>query len=59
VERAKQPNATDSLNALTEELDKSQPSKSRLRVWLDAITSALPDVVDVAAAAAKVAQLVL
>jgi hypothetical protein len=59
VQLTKRPQAIDSLNALNEELERPQPSKSRLRVWLDAITSALPDVVDVAAAVAKVALLIL
>ena len=59
VERTREPQAIDSLNALTEELDKPQPSKSRLRVWLDAITSALPNMVDIGAAVAKVALLIL
>jgi hypothetical protein len=59
VEGAGQPQAIDSLNALSEELDKPQPSKSRLKVWLDAITAALPEVAAVATAVAKVAQLIL
>jgi hypothetical protein len=59
VMRTGQPHAIDSLNALNEELDKPQPSKNRLRTWLDAITSALPNVVDVGIAVAKIAALIL
>ena len=59
VERTKEPQAIESVNALSEELEKPQPSPSRLRVWLDAITSALPDLVDIGAAVAKVALLIL
>ena len=59
VTRTQQPQAIDSLNALNEELEKPQPSKNRLRTCLDAIASSLPEMIDVAAAVAKVALLIL
>lgn len=59
VTQSGQPEAIDSLNALNEELAKPQHSKNRLRTWLHAIISALPDAVDVAAAAAKVTTLII
>lgn len=59
VMRQRQPEAIDSLNALNEELEKPQRSPHRLRTWLRAITAALPDAIDVAAAAAKVTTLVV
>jgi hypothetical protein len=59
VEKTQNQDAVESLNGLTDELAKPGPSKGRLRVWLQAITSALPDVAQVAAAAAKVAGLLL
>jgi hypothetical protein len=59
VERTQNQDAVESLNGLTDELAKPGPSKSRLRVWLQAITSSLPDVAQVAAAVAKVSALLL
>jgi len=59
VEQSQNPDAAESLNGLTEELAKPEPSKSRLRVWLQAITAALPDIAQVAAAAAKVTSLLM
>lgn len=49
--------ALDSLNGLTEELEKTSSSKSRLRMWLGAIVTALPDVAKVAAAAESLGKL--
>jgi hypothetical protein len=59
VEQSRNADAVESLNGLTDELGKPEPSKTRLRVWLEAITSSLPDVAQVAVAAAKVAGLIL
>jgi hypothetical protein len=54
---SQEPEAMESLNELTEELDKSEPSKHRLKTWLNAIASALPDVAKVAAATATLSGL--
>jgi hypothetical protein len=59
VETASSPEAAESLNELTEELAKPEPSSHRVRTWLNAITSALPNVAQVATATATLAQLVL
>jgi hypothetical protein len=53
------PEAIDNLNGLTEELEKPQPSKNRLRTWFDAIASVLPDVAAVTGAVATLAGLLL
>lgn len=57
VSRTGNRDAIDNVNALIEELDKPQPSKNRLMTWLNAITSALPDVAEVATAVAKLVPL--
>jgi hypothetical protein len=54
---SREPEAMESLNELTEELGKPEPSKHRLKTWLSAIASALPDVAKVAAAAATLSGL--
>lgn len=59
ITRAGGPDAIENFNGLSEELEKAQPSKHRLKTWLNAITSALPDVADVVTAVAKLAHLVL
>jgi hypothetical protein len=59
VRESGNPEAVDNLNGLTEELEKPQPSKNRLRTWLDAIASVLPDVAAVAGAVATLAGLLL
>jgi hypothetical protein len=59
VRESGNPEAIDNLNGLTEELEKPQPSKNRLRTWLDAIASVLPDVAAVTGAVATLAGLLL
>lgn len=57
VARTGNPDAVDNLNGLTEELERPDPRKNRLKTWLDAIVSALPGVTQVAEAAARLSQL--
>ena len=57
VSRTGNQDAIDSVNALTEELDKPQPSRNRLLTWLEATKSALPGVAEVATAVAKLVTL--
>ena len=57
VMASQEPEALESLNELTGELGKPNPSKHRLKTWVHAIASALPDVATVAAAAAKLGSL--
>ena len=54
---SREPEAVASLNELTEELAKPEPSKHRLKTWLGAIASVLPDVAKVASAAATLSGL--
>jgi hypothetical protein len=46
--------AAEGFNGLTEELAKQTPNKHRVLIWLGAVKDALPDVVQVAAAIAKI-----
>jgi hypothetical protein len=57
VEKSGNQEAVDDLNGLTEELGRSEPRKNRVKVWLDAISSVLPNVVQVTSSVAKIAEL--
>jgi hypothetical protein len=59
VGQSGKPEAVDNLNGLTEELEKPQPNKNRLKTWLDGIASALPTVAHVTEAVVDVAKLLL
>lgn len=59
IEQSGSPEAIDSLNGLTEELQKPQISQNRIKIWLDAIVVALPDVARVTEAVGKAVQVFL
>jgi hypothetical protein len=51
--------AAENLNELTDEISKPQPSKNKVRVWLDALSAGLPAVAAVGTAVATLASLLL
>jgi len=57
VDSSHTPEAVDNFNGLTEELERAQPSKARMRSFWNGIMGALPGVVELADVADKIARL--